>query len=232
MLNQKFEGHSRKGGIIEVSFGFVDAQTRAYPSIFYPVNFTRESAKFDEAQDNKAGGTLYKPRLQLRKAQVYKTVNDWIKKNAWQLFICRVRYANGSAMEAGTTEYPLELEVSSTSGKKAADRNGYDFRWKGTTDQPSLFISPQQSLNSGMVAIGNEIIKVTGITMEAGQPVQVDHGKNLDDPYAFMFKLVLPSGKAYTNFQPETVTKDSFTFLAPETVTAPAGATVYLLIFT
>ena len=228
MLNQKFEGNSRKGGIIEMSFGFVDAQTRAYPSIFYPVNFTRESAKFDESQDNKPGGTLYKPSLRLRKGQVYKTVNDWIRKNAWQLFICRVRYANGSAIEVGTTEYPLELEVSSTSGRKAADRNGYDFRWKGTIDQPSLFLSPQQNLYSGMVPIGSSIIKVEGITMEAGQPVVIQHDQNLDDPYSFMFKLVLPSGKAYTNFQPDSVTKDSFTFLAPETV----SATVYLLLFT
>ena len=232
MLNQKFEGHSRKGGIIEVSFGFVDAQTRAYPSIFYPVNFTRESAKFDESQDNKNGGTIYKSNLRLRKGQVWQTVGDWIRKNAWQLFICRVRYANGSAIEVGTTEYPLELEVSSTSGKKAADRNGYDFRWKGTTDQPSLFLSTQQNISSGMVATGSQIIKVTGITMEAGQPVTIQHDQNLNDPYSFMFKLVLPSAKAYTNFQPDSVTANSFTFLAPETVTAPAAATVYLLIFT
>lgn len=231
MLDKKIEGNSRKGGVIEVSFGFVDAQTRAYPSIFYPVNFTRESAKFDESQDNKSSGTLYKPTLRLRKSQVWQTVGDWIKKNAWQLFILRIRYANNSVLEAGTTEYPLELEVSSTSGTKAADRNGYTFKWKGTTDQPSLFLSPQQNLSSGMAQIGMNIIKITGVTMEAGQPVTIQHDQNLGDPHGFMFKLVLPSGIAYTNFQPDSVTSNSFTFLAPETVTAPASARVYLLIF-
>jgi hypothetical protein len=122
--------------------------------------FQEGTCGFEEPDGENEHGIFFKPQLQTIVLQDSPDVAEAISRLRGGKFLAAYEDANGFTKLVGTPDYPLSFRSELNTGKRGAERNGYQLTLAGLTPTPSVFylqpaIEPPKRRKAFSAGFGN-----------------------------------------------------------------------------